>query len=80
VTYEDSPSNGAQVIDSQDQQFDASLDEAGCPSFAGGSVRLPPGDERLGCIVFYIPKSAEIKRFQFTLNCGFGTETGQCRL
>ncbi len=78
AAYSDSPSNGSQVTDSKGQSYDASLADtaAGCTSFPG-SETIAPGSSGLGCVVFEVPKSDKITEVQFTLNSGFGPDTGQ---
>jgi len=78
LPYNDSPSNGAAVIDTQDQQFSASILDAVEPEL--GSPRIRPGDQRVGYITFEVPKAAKLRAFQFTLDSGFGPETGEWEL
>ena len=79
--YSDSPSNGAEVVDSAGQSYDASLTDTvtGCESFPG-TENIAPGSSGLGCVVFEVPKSAKIVSVQFTLDSGFGPQTGQWRV
>lgn len=76
--YSDSPSNGAEIVDSAGQSYDASLFDTvtGCESFPG-TENIAPGSSGLGCIVFEVPKSAKIVSVQFTLDSGMGPQTGQ---
>ena len=77
AAYSDSPSNGAAVVDSAGQSYQSELDNAaGCASFPG-SVNIAHGASGLGCIVFEVPQSAKITEVQFTLDSGFGSQTGQ---
>jgi hypothetical protein len=77
VVYSDSPSNGARVVDTQGQQFDASIeDTAAGPGFPG-SVTIAPGDSALGFITFEIPTSSKVAKVQFAMNSGFSGNTGQ---
>lgn len=77
AAYSDSPSNGAAVVDSAGQSYQAAIDTAaGCQSFPG-TENIAPGASGLGCIVFEVPKSAKITEVQFTLDSGFGPQTGQ---
>lgn len=78
VTYADSPSNGAQVADSDGQRFHSTI--------AGGitagpemtaDLKLPVGEKALGWIVFEIPKDSKAASVQFTMNSGFAQQTGQ---
>jgi hypothetical protein len=78
AAYSDSPSNGAEVVDSAGQSYDASITDTvnGCQSFAA-TENIAPGSSGLGCIVFEVPKSAKIVSVQFTLDSGMGPQTGQ---
>lgn len=77
AVYKDSPSNGAKVVDSQGQQFDATFgDTTAGPNFPG-SVTLPPGDTGLGFIIFEVPTASKITKVQFAMNSGFSPHTGQ---
>jgi hypothetical protein len=78
VLYQDSPSNGAAVVDTEDQQFSASFFDAVEPGL--GSLRIRPGDQRAGYITFELPKAANLRTFQFTLDSGFGPDTGEWEL
>lgn len=74
--YDDSPSNGATLIDRQDQAYTtALLPTPACPDI--GSPKIRPGDRRVGCITFEVPKGIKLRTFQFTLESGFGPETGE---
>jgi Domain of unknown function (DUF4352) len=77
--YNDSPSNGATIIDRQDQGYTtALLPTTACPDL--GSPTIRPDDRRSGCITFEVPKRAKLRAFQFTLDSGFGPETGEWQL
>jgi hypothetical protein len=77
AAYSDAPSNGATVVDSTGQSYDSSLDDAaGCASFATPE-NIAPGASGLGCVVFEVPKPAQITQVQFTLDSGMGPDTGQ---
>jgi hypothetical protein len=77
--YNDSPSNGATIIDRQDQGYTtALLPTTACPDL--GSPIIRAGDRRVGCITFEVPKLAKLRAFQFTLDSGFGPETGEWQL
>lgn len=77
VAYDDSPSNGAKLIDAEDQQYDAGLEEVALGQSIGSSVKLAPGSTRKGYLVFSVPKKAKIAKFQFTLDSGFGPQSGE---
>ena len=78
AAYSDSPSNGAAVVDSSGQSYQAALADtvSGCATFPG-TENIAPGASGLGCIVFEVPKAAKITGVQFTLDSGFGPQTGQ---
>jgi hypothetical protein len=79
IAYDDSPSNGAFMIDTQDQQY-----EGGFTTYTRdpdlGSPTIRPGDRRVGWMTFQIRKRAKLRSFQFTLDSGFGPETGEWTL
>jgi Domain of unknown function (DUF4352) len=77
AAYSDSPSNGAAVVDSSGQSYQSGLETVSeCQGF-GGTENIAPGSSGLGCIVFEVPKAAKIAKVQFTLDSGFGPQTGQ---
>ena len=78
AAYSDSPSNGAEVVDSAGQSYQASITDtaAGCTTFPA-SENIAPGSSGLGCIVFEVPKAAKVTAVQFTLDSGMGPQTGQ---
>jgi hypothetical protein len=78
AAYSDSPSNGAEVVDSSGQSYEAAIADnvGGCTSFPA-SENIAPGESGLGCIVFEVPKAAKITGVQFTLDSGMGPQTGQ---
>ena len=78
TVYSDSPSNGARLIDREDQQLSASVFDVAEPGL--GSPKIRPGDQRVGWITVELPKTSRPRTFQFTLNSGFGPETGEWSL
>ena len=62
AVYEDSPSNGATVIDTDDQQFAASFSDAVEPGL--GTLTIKQGDRRAGFITVEIPKNAKLRTFK----------------
>jgi hypothetical protein len=79
-TYNDSPSNGAQVVDSAGQSYQSDLSDVHrCQSFPGSEI-IAAGSTGLGCIVFQVPKRAHIVTIQFTLDSGFASDTGQWKV
>lgn len=79
VAYDDSPSNGAELILDNDERAESKL-LIDLPSGAGtldGSVTLAPGSSRVGYLGFEVPDGAKPKTFQLTLTSGFADETGE---
>ena len=75
--YSDSPSNGAKVVDTEGQGFDADIsDTKAGPSFSA-DVNVAPGGTAKGFITFQVPKNAKIDKVQFTMDSGFADQTGQ---
>ncbi|GAA5043975.1 hypothetical protein HNP84_004528 [Thermocatellispora tengchongensis] len=65
--------------DAEGQQFrPALLAEIG-EGVSLGSVTIAEGDTRKGVIVFEVPQSAVIARFQLALDSGFAGQTGEWR-
>jgi len=80
AAYDDSPSNGAVVVDADGQRFDATIaDVTAGPSMDSG-LKMAAGDSALGYIVFEVPKASKLRSVQFTLDSGFAEETGQWQL
>ncbi|MEW2527754.1 DUF4352 domain-containing protein [Streptomyces sp. NPDC047071] len=75
--YKDSPSNGAQLIDTVGQRFDASwvAETTAGPSFPG-SVTLSSGDTALGYVTFELPRTARPEKVQFAMDSGFSDDVG----
>ncbi|MFC3986432.1 DUF4352 domain-containing protein [Streptosporangium jomthongense] len=76
ATYDDSPSNGAKVIDDEGQEYDASLFGEIAGTHKLNATTIAPGDVRKGTLVFEVPTNAKITRFQFALNSGFADQKG----
>lgn len=78
TVYSDIPGDGATVVDSAGQSYQASPSTA-----AAGCLEFPPtevigaGDAGLGCVVFAVPAAAKIVAVQFALDSGAGPQTGQ---
>src|SRR5215208_6544966 len=80
-TYDDSPSNGAHLITSKDEQAQSTIVSSGdCGSSFASDATISPGSSQQGCIPFEIKKKAKPKVFQFGLDSGFGPETGEWSL
>lgn len=80
-TYNDSPSNGAALIDTRDEAHDPTILTGGpCGGGFSSSTRISAGTRRVGCIPFEVKKRRKLATFQFTLNSGFGPQTGEWSL
>jgi Domain of unknown function (DUF4352) len=80
VAYSDSPSNGAEVVDSTGQSYQSDISTvAACQSFPG-TENIAVGSSGLGCVVFQVPRHAKITEVQFTLDSGFANQTGQWKV
>jgi hypothetical protein len=77
AAYSDSPTNGAQVADSQGQRFHATFGEVTAGPSMEAALKIAPGDKALGWIVFEVPKDSKITTIQFSMNSGFADQTGQ---
>lgn len=78
--YSDSPSNGAQVADSQGQRFDSTFLTTDAGPEMVADMTLQPGGKALGWISFEVPKDSKIVQLQFALDSGFADQTGQWTL
>lgn len=77
TVYSDSPTNGAHLIDAEGQQYSSSFGEVKEGKAFGGSVTMSGGDTRKGVIVFEVPESAKLAKFQFALDSGFADQKGE---
>ncbi|WP_331449191.1 DUF4352 domain-containing protein [Streptomyces prasinus] len=80
AAYSDSPSNGAQVADSEGQQFDATFGDITAGPSMASALKLKPGAKGLGWIVFEVPEAAKVDTVQFTMDSGFADKTGEWKL
>jgi hypothetical protein len=78
LTYSDTPSNGAYLVDDQGHQHGADIADSVLPAL--GSPRIRPGGVETGFITFEVPEHVEPVRFLLTLDGGFGPETGDWAL
>jgi hypothetical protein len=80
VTYDDAPSNGAKVSDSEDQQYDvALLEKSSAGQGLPALLKLAPGGTAKGFLVFEVPTAAKITSVQFSQASGFG-ETAEWKV
>ncbi|MGW2153400.1 DUF4352 domain-containing protein [Nonomuraea sp. NPDC001699] len=80
TVYSDSPTNGAVLIDADDQQYQSSFQDVREGQGFGGLATIDNGDSRKGMIVYEVPKSAKVVRFQFALDSGFADQKGEWTL
>lgn len=79
--YDDSPSNGAELLMGNDTQAGfALITEGDCSSDFGSSAKIGPGNTQVGCLPFEAKNGLRPKTFQFTLDSGFGPQAGEWRL
>lgn len=78
VAYNDSPSNGVEAADAAGEHFDATLATSITEGpLMSSDLKLGAGDKGLGWIVIEVPKAAKVTKVQFTLDSGFGDQTGE---
>jgi len=80
TVYDDSPENGALLIDDRGEQHYADLAEVTDGDGFGGHVRLEQEDTRTGFIVFQLPQNVHAATFQFALDSGFAQNMAQWQL
>jgi uncharacterized protein DUF4352 len=74
--YDDCPSNGAALIDADDQQWtESAFGSALKPEFV--CLKIRPGDKRVGYVSYEVPKRVKLRTFQFGTDSGFGPEAGE---
>lgn len=79
VAYDDSPSNGMRVSDTDGQWYDTGwVTTTAGPDL--GSPRLMPGDRAVGWETFTVPKTAKLEKLQFVLDSGFADEAAEWSL
>jgi hypothetical protein len=72
AAYDDSPSNGAKVLDAEGQQFTSALADSKAGPNLPGSVKLAPGGTAKGFITFEVPSATKVTGAQFSTKSGFG--------
>ncbi|MEU4231578.1 DUF4352 domain-containing protein [Nonomuraea sp. NPDC026600] len=80
AVYSDAPGNGAMLIDGEGQQYRSTIYEVREGQAFGGSATINADDSRKGMIVFEVPESAKLVKFQFALNSGFADQKGEWTL
>jgi hypothetical protein len=78
--YDDSPENGALLIDDRGEQHYADLAEITAGDGFGGHVRLSGEDNRVGYVVFQVAQGTKPRLLQFALDSGFAPSMGQWSL
>ena len=81
LVYDDTPDNCALLLDTAGHRYEAVtvLSIAPGPIF-DTSVRLSPGQKAVGYIVFELPTTAKVATAQFSMDSGFGVDTGRWTL
>jgi Domain of unknown function (DUF4352) len=81
TTYNDSPDNGAKVVDTKGQGFDSAITDttSAGPNFPA-TTTISPGGKALGFIVFEVPTGSKIAMVQYALDSGFSTDVGQWKV
>ncbi|MBF8186346.1 DUF4352 domain-containing protein [Nonomuraea sp. K274] len=80
AVYDGAPSNGANVIDSEGQQYQSTYARIREGQGFDGAARINAGDARKGVILFAVPESAKLVKFQYGLNSGFANQKGEWTL
>nr|WP_283139863.1 DUF4352 domain-containing protein [Rhizohabitans arisaemae] len=76
VVLSDLPRLGADLIDERGQQYQPTYADV-TEGQSLPSITVSPGDSRRGLIVFEFPENAKPTKFQFELNGGFASQTGE---
>ena len=81
ATYNDTPANGAKVVDTKGQGFDSAIADttSAGPNFPA-TTTISPGGKALGFVVFEVPTGSKIAMVQFALNSGISTDVGQWKV
>lgn len=80
-SFSDSMSNGSTLILADDEQADTTIVSGGpCGNSFGSDVKIAPGDTRVGCIAFEVPKAQDLRSYQFTPDSGFADQTAEWSL
>lgn len=80
AVYDSAPSNGAYVIDSEGQQYQTTYARVREGQGFDGAATINAGDARKGVIIFAVPESAKLVKFQYGLNSGFANQKGEWTL
>lgn len=77
AVYTDSPTNGAFLIDGDQQQHRSTFGDVREGQSFGGTATINTGDARKGMIVYEVPEGAKLVKFQFALNSGMADQKGE---
>lgn len=78
AAYSDTPGNGAEVVDSQGQVYQADIvDDTTAGDSFPAALTIADGDSALGFITFQVPTGTRIVKIQFGLDSGMADQTGQ---
>lgn len=80
AVYDSSPEGGAVLIDGQGQQYRTTFGRISEGQGFGGQATINAGDSRKGVIIFEVPESAKLVKFQYGLNSGFAKQKGEWTL
>ncbi|MCK2214174.1 DUF4352 domain-containing protein [Actinomadura sp. ATCC 31491] len=80
AAYNDSPSNGAELVDAEGRQYRSSPAQVREGQAFAGTASVSTGGTRTGVLVFELPEAARPVTFQFALNSGFAQQKGEWRL
>ena len=76
--YKDSLLNGSKLVtDVADGANPSILLTGPCASKGAVGFQLPAGKSKSLCLPFQVKKKAKVSAFQFTMNSGFGGQTGE---
>lgn len=77
VAVDGGPTSGSSLVDAEGQQFDPTYTTVTAgPDFPSGA-KIPPGESRLGFVVYEVPTAATIVKIQYGANSGYAKQTGQ---
>lgn len=79
AAYSDSPGNGAVLIDSEGQTWSRTFAQVR-EGRAFGSVTMSGTDTRKGVLVYEVPESVKLAKFQLGLDSGFAEQKGEWAL
>ncbi len=80
VLYQDSPTNGIELIDSLGQTYSPRIAETDAGPALGSGVMIPPNETRSGWVIFEIPETSTPAKVQVALNSGFADQVGEWQI